>query len=233
MDKKLVSCLSFVCFFSVLLFFYTSCSTSSNSSSPLQSKLTKGFNPSGLYSIAILPIDSSSQFSNRELDGINDSLIKAFQNGTSIGLANLDSADQVRQAALTVSKMQETRKDQAIAFGKMLGVKGVLYVSLSDNVSASSTLSYTTNDSTSSEEGTFSISHGGRPTEAGFSMWLVSPQTKQVLWTSTYYKKQQVVTDNILDAASALEGGWGTQSVQSLLASGFQEAAKELEKSRK
>ena len=73
----------------------------------------------------------------------------------------------------------------------------------------------------------------GRPSAAGFKLWLVKSGHPEPLWSASYEKEEQPLSENLFLLPEALERGVGFKGSMVLLKRGFTDAADALQQLRR
>ena len=204
-----------------LLFSMNACARSSEGPAErkaLSYEAAKQFQPKKMNAVAVLPFeDGPENVLGKELSArLTQRLVAALEVGTSLEILNTTEPQRLKTAAQEVETLAAPLQTKATMFGSKLTAQGVLY-GVVQKYDAQT-------------EGTSLGSYN--PSGASFTLWLVDPEAKQVLWTATYERTQQPLSDNLLNVPQALNQGVGFRTSEQLIESGFQQAAEALESLR-
>ena len=114
-----------------------------------------------------------------------------------------------------VNALREPERRKAIEFGKRLKVDAVIF-GIIERYNEESGGRFGSND----------------PASVNFTLWLLNPQTNEVLWSATYEKRERPLSENLFRLPQEMKTGVGYESSAKLLKTGFAQAVAALERLR-
>ena len=180
-------------------------------------EVSSAFNAKKYNRIAVFPlVGEALDLEGQELrDHITDKLVGSLDVGTSFELANIKDSQNFETAVTKADRLAKPLFDKAALFGKELDASAVICGIIN----------------------TFSERDGNDvaslvPAHVQFRLWFLEPSTGKILWSSTYDKKKEPLSDNLLSIASAKKEDFKFQTRETLLKQGFEAVSKSLEQLR-
>lgn len=182
----------------------------------LEIQRSNSFNPLMVNQIAILPFEAGNVpgLDAAIVEDLNASLLSAFDSGTGIEVLNVSRAEETRAAIASVRKLALPNLVRARSLGEKLKAQGVLVGEIAR---------YVDSDGSKMGANQFASVH--------FTLWLVEPRTKGILWTANYDRSDKPLSENILRAPEFFSHG-GLANARQLMQTGLQQAARSLEELR-
>jgi hypothetical protein len=209
----------------LVLFFLASCTGYSLTGGPgplikqpLSVEVSEKFNPARTNVVVVMPLatGATAELDQHTAEQLTEELIRAASAATSMEVVNSRAPEESKKAIEEVMAMPQPERTKAIVLGQKLAVDGVLFGVVNKYVDSSGG-ALGSND----------------PGAVSFKLWLVSPKSKEELWTATYEKHEQPLTDNLFRMGQDLRSGVHYESSLQLIRAGFLEAVRALEKARR
>ncbi len=185
----------------------------------LEVKVTEGFKPLRVNSVALLPLQTLRvpHVSGALGSALTGKLANAFQVHSSLELVLLsdETSSAFAKQELTADREEPSCVKRARIISPALDVQGILCAEL-----------YRYRDATGSGMGTEDFA------AVGFRLWLLDRGSGRTLWSAAFDKASEPVAKNLLQVRERLSEGLRFQSADQLINEGFLEAALEFEKLR-
>ena len=190
--------------------------------SPLRAESARNFIPAAISEIVILPLQpngivgpSANPEVTTSATTLTPALVEAFDAFTTYRIANVERADAVKHAVDSIATRALSNAERAKEIGRISGADAVLVSELNRFV-----------DSDGSRFG------AANPSAVGFHLWLLDGRSGQLLWSASYDRQEESLSDNLYRLPEAVKGGLGFKSATAVARVGFNDAARELERAR-
>jgi len=184
---------------------------------PLSYEVSEKFKPASVRSVAVMLLSNgvSAQLDASLRRELTDELIDLLDLQTSLEVVNTAAPAETVRAMDAVSAMREAERKKAVEFGKRLAVDAVLFGVIERY-----------NEATGGRFGS------NDPASVNFTLWLLNPQTSDVLWTAVYDKRERPLSENLFRLPQEMKSGVGYESSAKLIKTGFSQAVSALERLR-
>jgi hypothetical protein len=139
------------------------------------------FRPSSINVVSIMPLERglTSVLSEQELTNYNASLVKAFEQNTSLEITNLSNQSVTEKAIEEIWTQHLPREQRAKRIAAVTRAEGVVHGVVSKNESG----------------------------ELSFRLWMIDVKSNSVAWQAVYGLSNQALSDNIFQARESLKRG--------------------------
>jgi hypothetical protein len=187
--------------------------SASISRKPFRSQIERAFTPKKINKVAILPFESNrdQQLPNSVLRALSKRLGEKIELGTSISIANFESPERADLFVAESERLARPIIERAKFLGDKLEAQGVIFGVI-----------------TRFEGDRRSASKADQSASAGFKIWLLDLESGKTVWTATFDRQQQALTDNLLNAPTAFKDGLRFKSRDQLFDQGFKSVADSL-----
>lgn len=208
---------SFLIAFLIIVSFFSSCTGRDESlrmvRKPLEVNRVKGVRITDVHSVVVLPFERSLavKLSNEELVGLSERLVTAFQRNTGVSVLNVEDPKLASKAAEIFSRDTLPAESRVRMIGESTGAMGVLRATLTRYEKERP---------------------GTKDARVGFSLSLLDTTSATEIWSATFDRGFEPLTNNVLRLGDALKGGLREKGATQLVEQGFLEASRNFEKSR-